>query len=84
MLEGVVEFCAAHQVAEDEAATVVERGRDTGLALAGPGAPFVSEFAIVELAAALRMTIDACRRLVGQVLEVRHRLRRIWRAGRGR
>ncbi len=78
MLEGVVAFCAAHRVAEDEAATLVERGRDTGLALAGPGAPFVSEFAIVELASALRMTIDACQRLVGQVLEVRHRLRRIW------
>ena len=84
MLEGVVAFCAAHQVAEDEAATVVERGRDTGLPLAGPGAPFVSEFAIVELASALRMTIDACKRLVGQVLEVRYRLAPDLATGRGR
>ena len=78
MLKRVVEYCAVHEVAPEDAATVVEQGRDTGLALAGPGAPFVSEFAIVELASALRMTIDACRRLVGQVLEVRYRLRRIW------
>jgi hypothetical protein len=78
MLKRVVEFCAAHQVPEDEAATVVEFGRDTRLALAGPGAPCVSEFAIVELASALGMTIDACKRLTGQVLEIRYRLRRIW------
>ena len=53
--------------------------RDTGLALAGPGAPFVSEFAVIELATALGMTVDACRRYVGQVLEVRYRLPLIWR-----
>ena len=33
---------------------------------------------MVELAAALGMTVDACRRYVGQVLEVRHRLPLIW------
>ncbi len=79
MLRHVIEYCAAHEVAEDEAATVVEHGRDTGLMLAGPGAPCVSEFAVVELAAALGMTVDACRRYVGQVLEVHYRLPLIWR-----
>ena len=79
MLRHVIEYCAAHEVAADEAATVVEQGRDTGLALAGPGAPCVSEFAVVELAAALGMTVDACRRYVGQVLEVHYRLPLIWR-----
>ncbi|HWM72235.1 MAG TPA: HNH endonuclease signature motif containing protein, partial [Nocardioides sp.] len=78
MLHRVVEFCAAHQVEEAEAATVTERGRDTGLALAGPGAPFVSEFAIIELASTVSMTADAGRRYVGRVLEVRHRLPLIW------
>ena len=72
------EWCAAHEVTVDEAATVVEHGRDTGLALAGAGAPCVSEFAVIELAAALGMTADACRRYVGQVLEVRYRLPRLW------
>jgi hypothetical protein len=55
-LELIVEWCATHRVAEAEAATYVEFGRDTGLALAGPGAPWVSEFAVLELAAALGMT----------------------------
>ena len=52
----VVEWCVAHEVDADRAAGYVEFGRDTGLALAGAGAPFVSEFAVIELAAALGMT----------------------------
>ena len=44
-----------------------------------PGrAPCVSEFAVIELATALGMTMDTCRRYVDQVLEVRHRLPLIW------
>ena len=79
MLRHVIEYCAAHEVTADAAATIVEHGRDTGLAMAGPGAPCVSEFAVIELAAALGMTADACRRYVGQVLEVHYRLPLIWR-----
>ena len=37
MLRHVIEYCAAHEVAADEAATVVERGRDTGLAAGRSG-----------------------------------------------
>ena len=77
-LELVIEWCAAHEVDADQATTYVEFGRDTGLALAGEGAPFVSEFAMVELAAALGMTTDAGKRYVGRVLEVRYRLPAFW------
>src|SRR5918992_5073172 len=77
-LELVVEWCTAHEVEETEAATHVEFGKDTGLALAGRGAPFVSEFAVTELATALGMTTDAGRRYVGRVLEVRYRLPGFW------
>ena len=77
-LELVVEWCAAHEVEAGEAATYVEFGRDTGVSLAGAGAPLVSEFAVVELAAALGMTTDAGRRYVGKVLEVRYRLPGFW------
>ncbi len=77
-LELVIEWCAAHEVDADRASTYVEFGRDTGLALAGEGAPFVSEFAVVELAAALGMTTDAGKRYVGRVLEVRYRLPAFW------
>jgi hypothetical protein len=77
-LKLVVEWCAAHEVDPDESATYVEFGHDTGLALAGAGAPCVSEFAVLELAAALGLTPDACKRHLGQVLEVRYRLGRLW------
>lgn len=77
-LERVVELCAVHQVPDEEAATVSVRGRETTMPLAGPGAPQVSEFAVVELAAALGMTVEACPRFVGQALETRHRLPRLW------
>jgi hypothetical protein len=78
MLRHVLEYCAAHEVPESEAATYVEFGHDTGLALAGAGAPCVSEFAVIELAAALGMTPDGAKRHVGHVLEVRYRLPRLW------
>ncbi len=77
-LKLVIEWCIAHEVDADQASTYVEFGRDTGLALAGDGAPYVSEFAVVELAAALGMTTDAGRRYVGKVLEVRYRLPGFW------
>ncbi len=77
-LELVVEWCAAHEVDAEQATTYVEFGRDTGLTLAGAGAPYVSAFAITELAAALGMTTDAGRRYVGKVLEVRYRLPGFW------
>jgi hypothetical protein len=61
------------------AATWVERGfGDTGIPLAGPGAPLVAEFAVAELAAVLGMSTEAGRRLVGHALELRHRLPRLW------
>ena len=40
--------------------------------LAGPGAPWVAEFAPVELAAALGITQDAGRQLVADALELDH------------
>ena len=52
---------------------------DEGLVpLAGPGAPWVAEFAPVELAAALGITHDAGRQLVADALELAHRLPRLW------
>lgn len=46
--------------------------------LAGDGAPGVAEFAPAELGAALGMTTYAAQRLVGDALELRHRLPRLW------
>ena len=52
---------------------------DEGLVpLAGPGAPWVAEFAPVDLAAALGITQDAGRQLIADALELAHRLPRLW------
>ncbi len=63
----------------DDAATIADRYGDTGMPVAGEGAPLVAEFAITEFAAAIGVSTDAGRRYVGHALELRHRLPRVWR-----
>ncbi len=53
-------------------------GADTMLELAGAGAPEVSDFAVTELAAALGRTRESGRLLVGDVVEAKHRLPKVW------
>ena len=53
-------------------------GADTMLELAGPGAPEVSEFAVIELAAALGRSTDSGRMLLSDAVEAKHRLPKIW------
>jgi hypothetical protein len=53
-------------------------GQDTGIPLAGQGAPLVSEFAVAELATALGLSAGSGRTLVAQALELAHRLPRVW------
>lgn len=53
-------------------------GMERLVPLAGPGAPEVAEFAPAELAATLGMSSYAGQRLVGDALELRHRLPRLW------
>ena len=48
------------------------------VSLAGPGAPEIAEFAVPEFAAALGMSTDGGKRLIGQALELAHRLPRHW------
>jgi hypothetical protein len=80
VLEQAVEWARLHEVEDlDEAATwLVERGRDTGIPIAGEGAPLVSEFAVAEFASALGLTAESGRNLVAQALELYHRLPKIW------
>src|SRR5689334_15938319 len=51
---------------------------DGELLLAGPGAPAVSETAVVELLTALRRSDSSGRHWLGKVLELKYRLPRIW------
>ncbi|MEO5654208.1 MAG: DUF222 domain-containing protein [Marmoricola sp.] len=46
--------------------------------LAGAGAPWVAEFAPADLGAALSISVDAAKQLLGDALELAHRLPRLW------
>jgi hypothetical protein len=52
---------------------------DTGIPVAGPGAPLVAEFSVAELAAAIGLGTEAGKRYVGQAVELRYRLPRLWK-----
>jgi hypothetical protein len=73
-LHAVLEWCVLHATDDEGEAAF----GDHGIPLAGDGAPWVREFAVMELGAALGMSTDSARRYVGAALEVRYRLPRIW------
>ena len=60
------------------AATWITPGGDTGLTLAGPGAPLVAEFCIAEFALAISRSTDGGRALVAAAVELKYRLPRVW------
>ena len=80
VLAAAVDWARLHEVTslEDAATVLVERGRDTGIPIAGPGAPLVSEFAVAEFATALGLSAGSGRVLVGHALELAHRLPKTW------
>jgi hypothetical protein len=51
----------------------------TDLPVAGPGAPSVAEFCVAELAAAVGLSTEAGKRFLGEAVELRYRLPRLWR-----
>ena len=50
----------------------------TDLPVAGPGAPSVAEFCVAEFGAALGLSTEAGKRFLGEAVELRYRLPRIW------
>ena len=62
----------------DEAATWITPGGDTGLTLAGEGAPLVAEFCIAEFALAIGRSTDGGRALIAAAVELKYRLPRVW------
>ena len=53
-------------------------GREHEEPIAGEGAPLVAEFCFAELGGVLGVSTTAAKKLVGQALELRHRLPRLW------
>ena len=73
-LELTLEWARLHPCKEGEAPAEWGDGHlfdESISSLAGPGAPWVSEFAPVELAAALRIPFDSGRQLLGDALELK-------------
>ena len=62
------------------AATLLAGVIDTGVPIAGDGAPLVSEFALMELIAVLGRSPDGGRAYVGRVIECAWRLPNVWTA----
>src|SRR3954451_17049554 len=72
-----VEWAVMHPVESiDHAATMP--GTEGELAIAGPGAPLVAEFCVAELALVLQMYTDAGRAYLGDAVELRYRLPKLW------
>jgi len=79
--QAILEWAGDHIVDSPEgAATIVEGFLDTGVPVAGDGAPLVSEFALMELVAVLGRTSDGGRAYVGRVLGCAWRLPRVYAA----
>ena len=55
-------------------------GMDRPIRLGGEGTPTLGDFAPPELGCALRMSEGSACRLIGDTLDLRHRLRLIWAA----
>jgi hypothetical protein len=63
---------------DDAAVYAVNSFREAGISIAGDGAPLVAEFAVAEFAAAVRLSTEAGKALIGGALELRHRLPGVW------
>src|SRR3954452_1350306 len=83
-LAAIAHFCDLHPVIDPDhvPATLATDpsllGDTTRLPIAGEGCPTVRDTAVHELSAALGISNQAALLLVGQTLELRHRLPRIW------
>ncbi len=77
-LQLAVEWAVMHPVESILHAAMVD-GTEDELAIAGEGAPLVAEFCVAELALALGMSTGAGKRYLGDAVETRYRLPRLWK-----
>ncbi len=78
LLQVAAHVADLHPVVDGRAAGIELPGLERLVPLAGEGAPAVAEFAPAELGAAVGMTTPAACALMGEALELRHRLPRSW------
>jgi len=86
LLRLAVDWAAMHSVDSIEEAATFPRAcfGDIAIPVAGPGAPLVAEFCVAEFAAAVNLPTETGKVYLGEAVELRHRLPRIWaRVGAG-
>ena len=81
ILKLAVDWAAMHSTDSlaDSAMTWDAGFGQSDIPVAGPGAPLVAEFCVPEFAAAVGLSSDAGGSFLGEALELRHRLPRVWR-----
>ncbi len=79
-LQLAVQWAIIHPVESINHGAATIDGTEGELAIAGTGAPLVAEFCIADLALALDLSTDAGRIYLGDALELRYRLPKIWTA----
>ena len=63
----------------DEAAAITGGGfLEETIPIAGPGAPLVAEFSVAEFALAVGLSTDAGKLFLGEAVELRYRLPKVW------
>ncbi|MFC6320993.1 HNH endonuclease, partial [Nocardioides sp. GCM10027113] len=79
-LVAAVEWAVQHP-AESlvEAAGFELDGSETAVPIAGEGTPLITEFCVAEWAASLGMSTDAGKAYLGEAVELRYRLPRLYR-----
>ena len=79
-LDLAIQWAVMHPVESINHGAATVDGTEGELAIAGPGAPLVAEFCVADLAFALGMSTDAGRTYLGDALELRYRLPKLWAA----
>src|SRR4051794_12755028 len=75
LLQDAVTWADLHPA---ESITDAVRFGDTPVPVAGPGAPLVAEFCVAEFAAAVGLPTETGKAYLGEAVELRHRLPKIW------
>ena len=78
VLQAAVAWADQHPAESIHDAATWLPGGEQATAIAGPGAPLVSEFCLAEFALAIGGSTDAGRALIGQAVELAYRLPKIW------
>src|SRR4051794_6750049 len=78
LLQAAVPWADLHPAESIHDAALLSRYGEQPLAVAGPGAPLVAEFAMAEFAAAVGLPTETGKAYLGEALELRHRLLQTW------